>query len=402
MAEIEPRQPYRTDGAGGPRRKAVRYGLPVAVAGLVAATVGLVPALAGTGAPDLPKVTAEELVAKMAASDVQHMSGTVKLSSDLGLPRLPGTAGGDADGSSFGSPHGDRSHGDGGKAEASDPQSKLMSLASGEHTLRVAADGPGKQRVSVIEKAAEYSVIRNGDEVWAYDSAKNSAFHAEAPAKKREPAQKGFGELQDVTPQEAAKRALKAVDGSTSVSVDGAVRVAGRDAHQLVIEPKNAPDSTVESVRVAVDAKTGTPLQFTLTPKGGGKPAVDVAYTEVDFTAPDADTFDFAPPKGTDVTEADPAKPGKRAEGKGMPQGKEHAERTATSGKGWESVAVIKNAGDVHGSAAGVEGDKVQGDFGAGRLVSTRLLNALLTDDGTVYVGAVTKEGLIKAADAAE
>lgn len=402
MAEIEPKQPYRPEGTGGPQRKALRYGLPVAVAGLVAATGGLVPALAGTGTPDLPKVTAEEVVAKMAASDVQRLSGTVELRTDLGLPELPGVAGGEAAGGSFGSPHGDRGHGDGG-GEASDPQSKLMSLASGEHTLRVAADGHEKQRISVIEKAAEYSVIRNGDEVWAYDSANDSAYHAEAPAKKHEPAKKGFGELRDVTPQEAAKRALEAVDGSTSVSVDGAVRVAGRDAHQLVIEPKNAPHSTVGSVRVAVDAKTGTPLQFTLTPKGGGKPAVDVAYTDVDFTAPDADTFEFAPPKGTDVTEADEAKKsGKHAEKKGMPQGKELAERTTMSGRGWEGVAVIQNAGDVHGSAAAGGEGKVQGDFGTGRFVGSRLLNALVTDDGTVYVGAVTKEGLLKAADAAE
>jgi hypothetical protein len=45
--------------------------------------------------------------------------------------------------------------------------------------------------------------------------------------------------------------------------------------------------------------------------------------------------------------------------------------------------------------------EKAEGDFGTGRVFSTRLVNALMTDDGKVYVGAVTKEGLIKAADAA-
>ncbi|MEU3195026.1 DUF2092 domain-containing protein, partial [Streptomyces sp. NPDC006992] len=43
--------------------------------------------------------------------------------------------------------------------------------------------------------------------------------------------------------------------------------------------------------------------------------------------------------------------------------------------------------------------DKVKGDFGTGRVFSTRLVNALMTEDGQVYVGAVTKEGLVKAAD---
>lgn len=429
MAEIQPRQP---DDSGEPEagrsRKAVRYGVPVAVAGLVAATVGLVPALAGTGAPDLPKITAEQLVAKMAASDVQRLSGTVKLSTDLGLPELPGMG---SSGEGSGSPFG---HGGGGGGESADPQSKLMSLASGEHTLRVAADGPEKQRVSVVEEAAEYSVIRNGDEVWAYDSANAAAHHAKVPAagKSAEKHKKGFdgkfGEsLGDATPQEAAKQALKAVDGSTSVSVDGTASVAGRDAHQLVIEPKGAPHSTVESVRVAVDAKTGTPLKFTLTPKGGGKPAVDVAYTDVDFSAPDAGTFDFTPPKGTDITEAEPGddtsepKPGaQQRPRRGMPQGESYASRTETVGEGWGTVAVIENAGAVPGSPAAGSGEtkgrgsgegrqlldsfteKAKGDFGTGRVVSTRLVNALLTEDGTLYVGAVTKEGLIKAADAAD
>ena len=60
---------------------------------------------------------------------------------------------------------------------AADPSSKLLELASGTHTLRVAADGDNKQKLSLIEKAAEYSVIRNGDDVWAYDSASNQAYH---------------------------------------------------------------------------------------------------------------------------------------------------------------------------------------------------------------------------------
>ena len=177
MAQIQP----RTSG-----RKAVRYGIPAGVAGVAAVTIGLVPALADVGAPDLPKISAEELVAKMAASDTQHMSGTMKISTDLGLPELPGAGGGSGKqgGGLFGGgPHGDGErgeHGDG-KGRTAAPQEKLMELASGEHTLRVAADGPDKQRVSVVEDASEYSFIHNGDEVWTYDSGSDSAFHAKAP-----------------------------------------------------------------------------------------------------------------------------------------------------------------------------------------------------------------------------
>ena len=38
----------------------------------------------------------------------------------------------------------------------------------------------------------------------------------------------------------------------------------------------------------------------------------------------------------------------------------------------------------------------------SGRVFSTRLVNALITDNGTVYVGAVVKQALIDAANAAK
>ena len=105
---------------------------------MAAATIGLVPALAGSGDPDLPKITAQELIEKIAASDVQQLSGTVKISTDLGLPDLGGLEGSLAP---AGGGAGRR-----GRGSSADPSAKLMELASGTHTLRVAADGPDKQR----------------------------------------------------------------------------------------------------------------------------------------------------------------------------------------------------------------------------------------------------------------
>ncbi len=39
------------------------------------------------------------------------------------------------------------------------------------------------------------------------------------------------------------------------------------------------------------------------------------------------------------------------------------------------------------------------GKFGSGTVFKTRLVNALLTDDGKVYVGAVTEKALLDAAN---
>ncbi|MFI2616367.1 outer membrane lipoprotein carrier protein LolA [Streptomyces sp. NPDC018584] len=447
MAPYEPEQD--TSEAGEPRvgrRKAARYVVPVAVAGVAAATIGLVPALATSGDPDLPKVTAQELMEKIAASDTQQLSGTVKISTDLGLPSMGGMAGGFTGGGGGADRGGD---GEGGGGSAADPKNKLMELASGTHTLRVAADGPDKQKVSVLEDAAEYSLIHNGDEVWAYDSASNEAYHAKGFQVSGEKGDKGGkGDKGDkgqaeppagmpATPEEFAEQALKAVDDTTSVKVDGTAQVAGRDAYRLVIEPKQS-GSTVGRITVAVDAKTGTPLKFTLTPSSGGAAVIDAGFTKVDFGKPSASTFDFAPPKGAKVTEADEhaalSRDSKGRDVKGRDVkgrdfkdhdfadkakgGKEFKEEDLNDlkviGEGWTSIAELRlpggqglptaGSGDVPPDAQKLLdslGDQVSGKFGSGTVFSTRLINALVTDDGKVYAGAVTKDALVKAANAA-
>lgn len=147
-------------------RKASRFIVPVAVAGVAAATIGLVPALAASGDPDLPEITAQQLIEKIAASDTQTLSGTFKISTDLGLP-LDGLASG---------------LGGGGGSSSADPADRLTELVSGTHTLRVAADGPERQKLTLLDGTDEYSLIHNGDDVWAYDSKSNEVFHEKAPA----------------------------------------------------------------------------------------------------------------------------------------------------------------------------------------------------------------------------
>ncbi|MEU2733986.1 DUF2092 domain-containing protein [Streptomyces sp. NPDC007095] len=391
--------PDEADDVRAGRRKAARYVVPVAVVGVAAATIGLVPALADSGDPSLPKITAEQLIEKIAKSDVQQLSGTVKVSTDLGLPSLGGLESGMLSGATKGS-----------GGSSADPQSKLMELASGTHTVRVAADGPDKAKVSVLENAAEYSVIHNGSDVWAYDSKSNEVYHSTAPAaeKGREKAPKDV----PTTPKELADEALKSVDDTTSVTVDGTAQVAGRDAYKLLIKPKQS-GSTVGAITVAVDAKTGVPLKFTLVPKSGGAAVVDAGFTQVAFAKPAASTFDFTPPKGAKVTEGKDSKDSKAPEsaptrgdlGKGL-------DGLKTIGKGWSTIAEFDTGGQGMPSGSSSEGgnvsgflnslgDHVKGKFGSGTVFSTRLVNALITDDGKVYAGAVTKDALVKAANAA-
>ncbi|MFF0836802.1 MULTISPECIES: outer membrane lipoprotein carrier protein LolA [unclassified Streptomyces] len=390
------------------RRKAARYVVPVAVVGVAAATIGLVPALADSGDPDLPKITAQQLIDKIAKSDVQRLSGTVKVSTDLGLPDLGGLESGLVSGAA-------RGEGDGSSA---DPQSKLTELVSGTHTLRVAADGPDRQKLSLLESGSEYSLVHDGKDVWGYDSKSNEVYHstgAETGGRHR-------ADQPPATPKGFADEALKAVDDTTSVTVDGTARVAGRDAYKLLIKPRQS-GTTVGAISIAVDARTGLPLKFTLTPRSGGAAVLDAGFTQVSFAAPAASTFDFTPPKGAKVTEEK-----KGAEQKKGAEAPEHTREHATKGgedlakgmngatvlgKGWTSVASFDTGGGAGlpsggrgggqggalGGFLGSLGDQVSGKFGKGTVFSTRLVNALITDDGKVYAGAVTKDALVKAAN---
>ncbi|MFF8104048.1 outer membrane lipoprotein carrier protein LolA [Streptomyces sp. NPDC016640] len=401
--------PYETDDtttageADEPRagrRRAARYVVPVTVMGVAAATIGLVPAIADSGDPDLPEITAVQLIERIATSDVQQLSGTVKITTDLGLPDLGGLESGLVSGAT--------EQGEGGSS--ADPSAKLTELASGTHTLRVAADGPDRQKLSLLENAAEYSLIHNGKDVWGYDSASNAVHHSTVDRSGEDRAQKP-----PATPKDFAEEALKAVDDTTSVAVDGTAQVAGRDAYKLVVKPRQS-GSTVGAISIAVDHRTGMPLKFTLTPASGGAAVVDVGFTKVSFDRPAASTFAFTPPKGAEVTEDGELDHGRERSGKpeNAPKPEEDLAKGLDGlkmlGEGWNSVAVFDTGGEGGlptgeaggdlGGFLGSLGDQVKGDFGTGTVFSTRLVNALMTEDGKVYVGAVTKDALVKAADA--
>lgn len=376
------------------RRKAARVLVPAGVVALTAAGIGLVPAMAGESGPKLPELTAEQVVAKALGSDAKALSGTVKIKADLGLPtQLLGGAlpGGGAPGG----------HGGGEGSEAA-PGAKLLQLLGGEHTLRVAVDGPDRQRLGLIGGLSGYELVHNGSEVWAWDSRSNEAVHltgAQAPERARP-------ELPlPVTPQEAAKKFLELGADTTQVTVEGTATVAGQDAYELRVKPKQS-GSTISEVRIAVAAENGVPLAVQV--RSGSTKVLDARFSEVSFATPSADTFRFTAPKGAKVTEEnagvghekwlqnapDAEAVGKAVGGAGQDAGFE------VTGEGWTTVLSAKLPAEATGGEAGGFAKALGKPVGGGSLISTKVVNVLFTDDGRVFAGAVTPQVLQDAAGA--
>jgi outer membrane lipoprotein-sorting protein len=344
----------------GPK-PALRFFAPLVLL-LVLAGAGLV---AGTASADkrLPTRTPQELLVDLQQAKPDGLSGTVVERADLGIPAIPGPNGQDAE---------------------------LTSLVSGSHTLRVRYSEPDKARLAVLGTYSEYDLIRNGKDVWTWDSKDNAATHRTlATEEAGQPGATPSGT--PTTPEEAANQVLKALEPTTTVTSDSAVEVAGRPAYELIVDP-NDSNTLISQVRIAIDGDTKLPLRVQVLGTDN-KTVFEVAYTSVDFTRPDDAEFVFNPPPGAKVTEIKPS------DQTPSPQDRkqDEAARKATKvvGSGWTAVAVTE-VGDISNSQDDQQLkaflDRLQpahGSWGSGRLLAGTAFTAVWTDDGRLAVGAV-------------
>ncbi|MEV4822536.1 sigma-E factor regulatory protein RseB domain-containing protein [Micromonospora sp. NPDC049274] len=363
-------------------RPVLRWLVPAAAGVVVIGGGAAVGTFAAEAEPSLPPRTAAQLLVDLQTSRLEGLSGTVVQRADLGLPPLVGLI----------------------------PGNDLTSLLTGTHTLRVWYSGPERQRLALLDTLGEQDVIRNGRDVWTWESRGNTARHRTLgdAGTTGKPGHAATPSL-PATPQEAADLALGAIDPSTEVSVGRSATVAGRDAYELVLQPRDS-DSLVHQLRIAIDAKQHVPLRFEVLAKGSDQPAFEMAFTQVDYRHPDADQFAFNPPPGVTVTEEtaerpSAGRPAQAARG-GNPQ-------VRAVGEGWATVLVARldgtpgkaAAGEPAGAAPPADVSKllgglpaVSGDWGSGRLLTSKVFTVLLTDDGRVLAGAVTPERLYQVA----
>lgn len=373
---------------------------PIAVAAALAAVAAFVQG--GGSAPALPRISVLALASQVSSVKALRFSGTVALSVDIGLPKLPKLA----------------------VSGGADP----VRLLSGVHYLQVAADTTGgveRQRVAFLETFSEYDAVRNGFDLWIWDSTRQLARHGSVGAL-------ASALLAFATPGELLKsftgpEAVKTVLFDTGLASGLTTRVAGRDAYLLQAQPR-AAGSTIGEIRIAVDAATGMPLSVAVYPVGSSTAAIKAEFTSLSFATSDR-ALTFRPPPGATVVE-------------------EHAPQVTVkpyrgAGSGWTAAVEVPNfdaravvqglgkapgdanpdqgAPDSGGSAssgpagvfaalAGTPGTPLQSYLRmmlsagtpspAGMVYSSRLISAVFTPDHRFYLAFTTPETLIKTVEA--
>ncbi len=358
----------------------LRWLVPLAAVLAVVATT----LVAGNASADekLPPRSAEQLLVDLQEADIDGLSGMVEQSADLGIPALPGV---------------------------SEQGSGFSSLISGTHRLRVAYAAPSSSKVSLLGDLSESSVTRNGDDAWTWSSKDNEVTHATIdPEKTGDPdANGGADRPKDLpadapkTPQEAAQRILAESADTTDVSVATDTRVAGRQAYELVLQPKDE-QSLISSVRIAIDGIEHVALRVQVFAGEPPKPVGEIRFTEVDFAVPPASEFEFTPPAAAKVTEVHPEDHGtvSEADREAAENAREQAEPEVV-GEGWTSVVVGKLPADEPSSSDRGRDDQmdlqtylaqlpeVSGPWGSGRLLAGTAFSVVITDDGRYAAGSV-------------
>lgn len=354
-----------------PRTKAVTAAVTGSALGLAGLAALAIPAGAGQQ-PELPDVSAEELVATTLADEPPAFAGEVRVESDLGLD-MPGLS------------------------------------ALEVESARVFYDGDERARVAVEGDTSDTTMVKTADEFWRYDSSSNEAVHATVDDSGR-PAEHGADQHADVDLSDPASAASAIVDGlseTSTIAVDGTATVADRAAYELVLEPKPTERTVLREVRIAIDDETRTPLRLQVFGNGEPAPVASAEFTEFSPGAQADSLFEFTPPDGATVREADAAEEHAEADAAAT----DVIESLAASGKGWDTVVTGTVPEDLLSAGAGQRdadheidtaallaelGDPVDGDFGSGQLITTRAGSVIVTDDGRFAAGAVPQQVLVE------
>jgi hypothetical protein len=316
------------EGMANRRGTVGRTAAALVAAGLVSAALVVLRAQASP-APDLPAIAPDRLVASVlqALVDRPPISGKVDAFLDLGLPSLPDSGFGSEISSAAG----------------------LLAQINGPHHLRVwrSADG---LRITDILPRSERALFVSQTEAWAWDFGAFTAYRLPFSGSARHDNTPGeaAGMLE---PLELARRALLAASPSTSITVAGTGRVAGRPAYVLAVDPRSQT-TLVRRVEIDVDAERRLPLRTAVFVRDRTSAPLWTAFTSVSFAPIDPDVYRFnAPPGARVVTAGGGQGESPSTEEYGRPDGLRHF------GAGWGSVVAVRvpNRQEMTAEAGGLD-----------------------------------------------
>ncbi len=342
---------------------------------------------ASASPPNLPPLSAAQVLAKASHPTLKAFSGTVELTANLGLPDLGSVTNGDNQSTK--------------SAAGFDP----TALLSGTHDINVWDNGADQQRLQLQSSLAETDFVHNGKDAYLYSSESQTVTHLVPGARtsSQPDVTRGGADTADgtvpMTPEQVAQKFLNHIDPSTTVTVAPPVSMDGisRSAYQLTLAPKAgtpaAAASTVSDVTMAVDAGTGTVLSVSVNAKGAA-PALKVAFTSFSEATPAASNF--AAPVGT-TTRTQTIGGGRS--GTDSPANHAGGSKPTVTGAPWAQVVTFAHT-ELGRSTKQLNAltTPVTGGFGSAQLLSTNLINALVFPDGKVVVGFVTPGALEAAA----
>src|SRR4051812_21425714 len=196
--------------------------------------------------------------------------------------------------------------------------SPLLSGASGR--AWVAKDG--RFRLELQAEGGDSQVVNDGRRLTVYDAESNTLYTAKLPRERK-------AARHDHTPPTLAdvRGAIKRVARYWTLAGPKPTNVAGEPAYAVSAFPKKH-GGLLGAVGVAWDAARGTPLSFSITPKGSSKPVLKLAATDISYGRVDSSVFTApAPPKAKKETVELPQRAGHHA--KRRPARRAYARRLA-------------------------------------------------------------------------
>lgn len=378
----------------------------IAVPAVIAAGAVAVPLQAN--AVDLPDLSANEVMVLMQQSEVQSFSGTIVKVSDMGLPTLE-----------FSSMVSEEMVAE---MEEKMPEefadfvpaviesnilTQAVELISGTHRIRVYNSGTDKLRAQILDPMSQRDLIVNGDQFWIYDAkmatAVNGTIEMEQDPAKQAEAEKAIADyaasvaLDLTSPEAIADYLVSMIGDSSNLSVGTDHSVAGRTAYELILTP-NVDDSLVERAKLSIDSETGMPLKVEVFSASQVDAAMSVGFESISFGAIDQSLFDFTPPAGTEVSSLDSSD-----YEAGDKDSADYAEKTEPEILGENWLSVVHLAAMPTEIPADLMSNELFGDMftevQGGRVLTSALVNVLITDSGDVYMGAVTIDYLLSVAN---